>query len=123
MILSFLILAAAPAAAPPGTHHGCAPADGRKIIVQGGSPVSAAGQGGAVAIGPKPDDPRSPNASGSKPDDPRTMLAIGPKQDDPARSLATGAKDGPSNRIGPKHDDPAPHPDPNGPVAQSCRAH
>ncbi|MBV8685409.1 MAG: hypothetical protein JOZ90_01980 [Alphaproteobacteria bacterium] len=120
MILPLLLIAfQAPAGAgaatpPPRLPHvdpaGCRTRPSNRIIVQGGvaaiHPENDPQAGtGAVAIGPKQDDPR---AIGPKQDDPASgghgMVAIGPKQDDPA-SGGHGML-----AIGPKQDDPSPPP-------------
>ena len=99
------------------------------IVVQGGRTAAGAGTAdprptdpnaprpgnGAVAIGPKQDDPRAPGtgavAIGPKQDDPGAprpsngAVAIGPKQDDPGAPRPTSIL-----AIGPKQDDPAPPP-------------
>jgi hypothetical protein len=104
------------------------------IIVQGGispdapcdaRPGSAAelsaGASGAIAIGPKQDDPVGPRPSptrdaASATASGRGQLAIGPKQDDPVGPKPTteaGAAMPASHgalAIGPKQDDPSPPP-------------
>lgn len=121
-----IVTPAAPAAQPATT-----PADpgAAGIIVQGGLQPGCDDTGdaperrGALAIGPKQDDPRSPAGAAARPgddNDPKARggaLAIGPKQDDPARpgrSMRNGLQDGNAGgvrgpgvlAIGPKQDDP-----------------
>ena len=84
------------------------------IIVQGGlaPPAGCGGDGGAVAIGPKPDDP-APPPQGHMGAMHQGALAIGPKQDDPApppQSHGMGMAGTGAVAIGPKQDDPAPPP-------------
>jgi hypothetical protein len=135
-LLTDLLLraAAAPADNPAGTtvRPVFYSPGGRGIIVQGGRTAivvqggrAAAGTAtprpadpnaprpgsGAVAIGPKQDDPRAPGtgavAIGPKQDDPGAprpgngAVAIGPKQDDPGAPRPTNIL-----AIGPKQDDP-----------------
>ncbi|MFZ5658014.1 MAG: hypothetical protein ACOY37_13355 [Pseudomonadota bacterium] len=113
----------------PAARPAPAPADPRTvgIIVQGGLEPGCDDAGnaperrGAVAIGPKQDDPRSPVGVAARPgddNDPKARggaLAIGPKQDDPHSPVGAAARPGDDNdpqarggvlAIGPKQDDP-----------------
>lgn len=98
---------------PVGPGGGCDTNSGpsRGTTVHGGRTPQSATSGlagrGRLAIGPKQDDPLTPEADGgARPGN--GVLAIGPKQDDP---LTSDANDGarPGNgvlSIGPKQDDP-----------------
>lgn len=113
--------------------------DPRAIIVQGGiSPEPACDGGrpvdgdGAVAIGPKQDDPApapsNPSAAARRLATDQGALAIGPKQDDPApapanphdavSAMASGRG---AVAIGPKQDDPATPPPRSGTLAMAGR--
>lgn len=114
-LMSLFAVGFAAAAAAQAPAPRVAPVTKAPLIVQGGltPPGCEGGPGvastGAVAIGPKQDDPapRPSNIAG------RGALAIGPKQDGPAPpppQWATTAGRAGGLAIGPKQDDPAPKP-------------